>query len=1171
MRWRSWVSILVAEFLSAALTIIIGLLTNVLTNEKHPERRVIVTLVIFGVSSAAFQVARYVILERKSHSSDQMLSEIHNTTQSILVNQQDFGAATAEKSIDDAIQRFPEILHSRIKLEWQSDRDGVDRVLEALNDPATRPSDVVGEWQRQIPVWLKNLSWHALLVAGELANAYDGAVLSAELFIAAINSGATRREYWSARAALLWKFQENESRARQVLQDGNVDLQSPDHLARIVFAFVTDDFTTAQQLLQSWDPEAPIDIFLAASIGGALVIAAGPGDPASPEPNFARIAAIYREALQAIPYSASLRIGLSATLINMALTGTSTNRHGDLQEALEHALRARDICRQNRSSSVQAVNLACQAAYCDSQFARVIEIGMAVTGEATSEEANSDVVRVYVASAAIIRGQTSISEELIPHIADAFQRALLVAMSAEVARHASADLWRSALDQAHSTTDRVQALLGLARMGIIDQPSLEGIARDSRQQAVLIRAVAAASSGSVDAAIQELRALESMDFNSTTALVNAYVQAGNVGAAVDVLREASQTLSEPRLRIEAAVLLWQEDQRDEARAQLEELLVDSGSNEDLRLASLAILGQWAADQGQWARAQERFQEFLALKPNDSNARWAVILAMLRQGLISDASRVYNSSPVEQKIIYPDHARAWMAVKTHEVQVDFVKLVEEIIEVAGRFPDNEDVQAEAIFAVLSPSSREEPPLPSPVQARFNDLCDRFFRSWPDSSRLRRYSTNDIADFVSQMEDLVRPTQQEKVLRREIADRLAKNTLPWAFLSVMTGRSYSEVVIVRGAGVLPAQHIDTVEQQLCVEAAQAALNKEVVVDISAASVITELGDLTNLLIGQFERLIVSEGERLDAVRAVEFLRNRSTSTWVYDELNDRGRLADIPAEVADLHYNKAVKLVDIIRRCRVVSVKLDPPLTELKELASSSWASAVQCAAQNSAIFWCDDVALRAVARSIGVAAFSTPSLLQVLFERQVLSAAQRESGIRTLIKAMVGDFLLDQVRLSTLTAEYGNVAAPIASLFSRSAAWANFNASYPIWITLVGQVATFDKRYAADWLNAATVGFTRLLQGADIRREAGALLLGSAATIISNDPDEVARCVVAVRAGLAGTREEECDDDPLGRAAQMIRATLARDIGIPSATTYVSSMFSRLDSTDRYKVLQALYT
>ena len=77
-----------------------------------------------------------------------MLSEIHNTTQSILVNQQDFGAATAEKSIDNAIQRFPEILHSRIKLEWQSDRDGVDRVLEALNrsgDSSTRCSCGVAE------------------------------------------------------------------------------------------------------------------------------------------------------------------------------------------------------------------------------------------------------------------------------------------------------------------------------------------------------------------------------------------------------------------------------------------------------------------------------------------------------------------------------------------------------------------------------------------------------------------------------------------------------------------------------------------------------------------------------------------------------------------------------------------------------------------------------------------------------------------------------------------------------------------------------------------------------------------------------------------------------------------------------------------------------------------
>ena len=233
-----------------------------------------------------------------------------------------------------------------------------------------------------------------------------------------------------------------------MLQDGNVDTQSPDHLARIVFAFVTGDFTTAQQLLQSWDPEAP-SISLGCVDRRSASYCCGTRRPASPNPILRGSPLSTERRFKQIPYSASLRIGLSATLINMALTGTSTNRHGDLQEALEHALRARDICRQNRSSSVQAVNLACQAAYCDSQFARVIEIGMAVTGEATSEEANSDVVRVYVASAAIIRRQTSISEELIPHIADAFQRALLVAMSVRGCR---ACISRSMAQCARSST-----------------------------------------------------------------------------------------------------------------------------------------------------------------------------------------------------------------------------------------------------------------------------------------------------------------------------------------------------------------------------------------------------------------------------------------------------------------------------------------------------------------------------------------------------------------------------------------------------------------------------------------------------------------------------------------------------------------------------------------------
>ena len=115
----------------------------------------------------------------------------------------------------------------------------------------------------------------------------------------------------------------------------------------------------------------------------------------------------------------------------------------------------------------------------------------------------------------------------------------------------------------------------------------------------------------------------------------------------------------------------------------------------------------------------------------------------------------------------------------------------------------------------------------------------------------------------------------------------------------------------------------------------------------------------------------------------------------------------------------------------------------------------------------------------------------------------------------------------------------------------------------------DDGNAPDWLYAAVIGITRLQRVANMRREAAALLLSATATLVGSKTDTVVQCVAAARSGLAAVRQEGDDDDPLGRAAQLIRASLAQIVGLTDATTYVSKMFSGLGSDDRYKVLQAL--
>jgi hypothetical protein len=232
--------------------------------------------------------------------------------------------------------------------------------------------------------------------------------------------------------------------------------------------------------------------------------------------------------------------------------------------------------------------------------------------------------------------------------------------------------------------------------------------------------------------------------------------------------------------------------------------------------------------------------------------------------------------------------------------------------------------------------------------------------------------------------------------------------------------------------------------------------------------------------------------------------------------------------------------------------------------------VRYAAQSGLAFWCDDVALRAVARSVGVAAFSTPALLEVMLERGALSAPQYETAVRKLIEGLVGDFPVDQMRLSAMLAKSRSAAGPVASIFGRSSAWADVNHAYQVWTELVRQQVAIDVAYAYDWLYSAVVGITRLQKSASMRREAAALLLSAAVNLVGARPDVVIRCVVAARSGLAAVRQGEEGDDPLVRAVEMIRAAMIKLVGVKDATNYLSGIFNGLDPDDRQKVLQVLY-
>ena len=258
------------------------------------------------------------------------------------------------------------------------------------------------------------------------------------------------------------------------------------------------------------------------------------------------------------------------------------------------------------------------------QLRRTIQIGTAATGEASIEEASSDMIQTLVAAAALSLGDHTLADRSILEINDPFRKSLLVAMSAEAAtgRPSGADLSREACDKRRGNTSAndSEALLAARRISghwrsLLTSKQYQIRANGTKQ--ILIEAAFTAASGNVADAIRQLRTMQVTDLNVVTTLATAYLQAGNEAAAADTLREGARMLNQPRPGVEAARLLGQSGRHDEAVEELEALLIDSGSDAALRHDCLGILAEWAADKRDWATAQARFQ---------NSSRWIQMIA-----------------------------------------------------------------------------------------------------------------------------------------------------------------------------------------------------------------------------------------------------------------------------------------------------------------------------------------------------------------------------------------------------------------------------------------------------------------------------------------------------------------------------------------------------------------
>ncbi|MET7427301.1 hypothetical protein [Dactylosporangium sp. NPDC005555] len=1077
------------------------------------------------------------------------------------------GTGGLDEQMYERLRQLPAVCGPRLLVAWRDDQPLAWKLITALTTIDDRPGNVLQQWQSNRPVWLVAGSWQVQLAAGELAASYGAGILAADLFCAAVDEGAPRRDYWLARAALIYDENDQDGSRQRTLAALAAGPPTSEKFTAAVMAVLDRDWGTAAQIADAWAPVEPGERGLRAVLRLRL---AAPADPQAVLDRHIldRGLQVLGEALRD-QWAAGLAVARAQLLITRARRGESPNWDADLREARSLAVRARDDRRAYRGDSAEAVAVACHASTLITDLRRVLELG-APGGEATADEAASPEICQYVAIAAIQLGRLDLARARAEFVPDGHARALIDAYLAEVDGQDAQPHWWRAADLAGDNDEQLaQALLGLAQSGVDGLARFPDFAHRHPDEAAELRAMTELGAGRPGEAILGLRERRRSSITVALSLAQAYRALGRTDDQVQTLRDAADHFADRSLRHSAAEVLARAGRAAEAEQELEALLAGAEPDWSGRTDALRLAAQLANDSGRFDRVCHLLRTVVQIQPEDTTSRWVLMRTLLHRGDVNDAWRVLHGAPEPLDPSNTADARAWIQLYRRRGQQ--VETVAGCLRLLRRFNDDEQFVAFTLTNVMLPWP-EPVELPEQLRAQLANESEQFFQRWPGSPHLRRLQTGDLDQLRTDMITMTRRSSEDDLRWRRLSHGLARGQLPLGLLAAAARRSYAEICLRRGDGALPAHLPDRLEFIACVEAAEAAEDHDIVIDTPALAVLQVLpNDVRQAAMSRFARVLTSDNVMVDALAAKDALAFRSTSSMRYDELHDHLLLDETAEDEADRLADEAVRLHAAIEALTRRSIPTTQTLDESGAGELRTWASVLDLALADGVVLWSDDPVLRAHARAVGVRAASTTAILHRLRAVGVLTAEQHEDCIRRLIKARIGHLPLNEQRLLELAEDDNWHPCAVGAALARPPFWADLRRSLTFYQRLIAQARIHAPSTLPNWLYAAVRGATILLPRPDRATVVAAGLLAATIETAAAGGEQVEHLLVATRRALADTDDPDQPPaaDPLPNATTLLRNTHAETSGHELAARIVITTFTALSEADKNTVIWTL--
>lgn len=642
-----------------------------------------------------------------------------------------------------------------------------------------------------------------------------------------------------------------------------------------------------------------------------------------------------------------------------------------------------------------------------------------------------------------------------------------------------------------------------------------------------------AARNDLDSTLPDLHELAKTDAAAAIHLIGLLRDAKRFRDVAEISNELYELTHSESYLIEKAIALIDAEAGTEASEAAEEAVARISSIQPVDLSRLlTFLGAQAFAQKDWSTAESHLSRALKLFAAPSSTQvWRVVVCLTNQGRIKQAAHLidnYNPSVTsleEAHLWFHAHATlrwsAKIAMQAYALAERFddpqlaIALLSHIVfnthavdedtaATTGDYPDetiaahsNVDVEASSWGA----SEVEEfddtelerrrllaqDTVPAELHRRAFKLINTLAQRHGDGIGIT-VLTGGPGELIDQMIHQLQHAAAAATAIEDLIRMTRASECPIGFLAGATGRSYTTLVLQRALGVLVASSPIDEEHEIEVEAARGALGSRISMDPSAIVTVTGLSK-PHALTGRFNALIVAPPTMHDLHRASADIRSLASS---FGRLSWNAQLKTIAlTELSDQEFdrlNHRVESIDAFTRRLVVRSVNEPSLLcELDNYtAHSPWTYVLEIAGQEDTAIWSDDLGVRRLARSLNLAAFGTPALIDAVRADRLEKSTTPEADdaavawAATLNLELARDYVVDlpltSGELLRLAQEDDWKARTGAALLTRPAWWA---ANHDSGITALNTIYAHARKYSpqelVNWQHAAMYGVTRAIQ------------------------------------------------------------------------------------------------